>query len=101
LKDSSNEASKVKALNKLAEASHKLGERRNRVVHDPWIADGGRLVRLEASARKTLDYDVIPVDIAQLKKLTADIIIHTKEYIALMKAYLPEKSPSLEKPGEA
>jgi len=38
------------------------GEKRNRVVHDPWVFDNGKILRLEATARKTLNYKNVAVD---------------------------------------
>jgi hypothetical protein len=85
---------KLKPLNKIVEATHKLGEKRNRVVHDPWVFDNGTIFRLEATARKTLNYKNVAVDTDAIKSLQIELREHIRAYSKLMGEYLsgPPKS---------
>jgi hypothetical protein len=61
-------------LEKFARRAQSLAERRNRVIHDVWIMDGPDCPRrLEATARRQLRMDAIPVPTKELFTLAMDI----------------------------
>ena len=91
--------SKVKQINKIAETTRALAERRNRVVHDIWLQEGDKLLRLEATARKILKFGPFHVDPSDMDKLQADIWAHIVDYVRLMHLYLRGKRTSQEKPA--
>ena len=64
----------TKRINKFAETARQLQERRNRVVHDPWIfhdEDGPQ--RYEVSARRIAKMDLIPVPTTAVLALAQEI----------------------------
>ncbi len=94
-------AGKIKPINKIAEATRGLAERRNRVVHDPWLHDEGKLFRLEATARKTLKFGSFAVDPSEIGKLQSDMLKHIYVYTELMRPYLLGFPTSPEMPDGA
>jgi hypothetical protein len=80
----------IKELNKIAEATRHLAEKRNRVVHDPWIGDNGKLLRLEATARKILRLRQVEVNDGDTLNLVAEINAHMYRYLELMRVHLPD-----------
>jgi hypothetical protein len=84
---------KITELNKIAENSQRLGERRNRVVHDPWMGDATGTYRLEATARKILKLQPVAVSDDEIGKLIVDISDHTKRYMTLMAEFIPGVLP--------
>lgn len=76
-------------LNKFKERAMALGERRNRVAHDPWLTSWdprnaksgpGQTYRLQKTARAKLDYDYKPIALEELKALKADIEAAIQEF---------------------
>jgi hypothetical protein len=81
-------------LEKLAKDTVALAERRNRVIHDPWLVQGERQpTRLEATARKKLRYIVIPVSTSEIASLSREIIEHTVRFVELHDAVIAELRP--------
>jgi hypothetical protein len=93
----------IKRLNRFAETTRKLTERRNRVVHDHWILnEKGDPVRLEMTARRLLRYQRVQVTMKELNELASLIISHTNDYFEFMKfsveAARSKTSPKTHKP---
>lgn len=66
-----------KEFQKYAKETTNLSERRNRVVHDPWlIEEGTPPTRLEATARKKLRFLVIPFSTEHTNNLADEIRDH-------------------------
>ncbi len=69
----------IKALCKFAESTHKLAERRNRAVHDPWFLNSPENPqRLEITAQKTSVIAMREVSTEDVLKLAKDIWNHTE-----------------------
>ena len=75
----------VGELNKFAQNTKALAERRNRVVHDPWMVATGKGVshRLETTARKKLRYGYVAVPNSEMLKLFLDITNHNMQFLEL------------------
>lgn len=71
-------------LEKFAKATAHLAERRNRIVHDPWLKIGaGTASRLESTARRKLRYELVEVPLDEMEKLVQDIGAHEDALIEL------------------
>jgi len=58
-----------------------LAERRNRAIHDPWLVEKGLYPsRLEATARRTLRFLVVPVGTDELLTLIDLIMDHVARF---------------------
>lgn len=79
----------IKELNAIAKDSQSLAEKRNRVVHDPWVESEGRIVRLETTARKVLRLEQVHVSIPELDTLLVDIDNHMRRYIDAIRPLVP------------
>ncbi len=81
----------LRKLNKFAEATKSLAEKRNRVVHDPWLVDKyAPAMRLEVTARKSLSFRMISVEMPELEKLSTDITQHTSLFEKIHASVLSE-----------
>jgi len=81
-------------LQKIAEATHRLAERRNRCIHDPWSFEGGKIRRMQISARKILTAKYVVAEAGEIDRLNQQIIDHMYEFNDLMTSFLPDL-PSL------
>jgi hypothetical protein len=64
-------------LDKFSKDTFALAERRNRVIHDTWLTaetGGGVARRLEATARRILRHEYIPIAPGELSILITDIM---------------------------
>jgi hypothetical protein len=84
-------------LNEFAKDTQSLAERRNRVVHDPWIGSVNPH-RLEATARRVLRLEFISVPTEQVKKLSQEITHHCVRFEKLAKEVEAEARTSRQKP---
>jgi hypothetical protein len=72
-----------------------LSERRNRVVHDPWIILGKDIPeRLEITARKVLRSQPVPVPTPNLEKLAMEIMAHLARFQELDRKITAEVNAS-------
>jgi hypothetical protein len=68
-----------------------LAERRNRVIHDPWLIDQERQPkRLEATARKKLRYIVVTSPTSEIERLAFEIMDHAARFGELHEAITAE-----------
>lgn len=77
-------------LNKFKERVLALADRRNRVVHDPWLTSvdyinptghsTGKTYRLQKTARARLEYAYKPISVEELKALKDEIIAALGEF---------------------
>lgn len=84
----------IKRLNKFSETARRVSERRNRVVHDPWMTFAGAPHRYEASARKAAVLRMIPMATADVTHLSDQIDDLWGNFHALReetRALLPER----------
>jgi hypothetical protein len=71
----------VAKLCTFADISRGLSERRNRIVHDVWYFDNPETPeRFEASARRLLKIEVIPVSTTDLLQFASDIESHRQTF---------------------
>jgi hypothetical protein len=77
-------------LDKFAKDTIGLGERRNRVVHDPWQFQNGSAKRLEATARRKLRLELIEVSHAEITSLMFGIQGHQARFVDLHARILAE-----------
>jgi hypothetical protein len=71
-------------LEDFAKKTEALAERRNRVVHDPWLIIGGDIPsRWETTARRKLRHLFVEVPTTEVLKLGHEISDHTKFFINL------------------
>src|SRR5260221_12717725 len=71
-------------LETFAQETSPLAERRNRVVHDPWLLffkDGAQ--RLETNARKKLRHQLVAMSKEDILKLANDITAHLNRFVDL------------------
>ena len=94
-----NEDARIKLLNAFAKNTQSLAERRNRIIHDPWIGDGDQIIRLEATARKALKLEQIRVPSAEIDVLLNDMTAHYAKYVELMRDFLPPELSSPRTPA--
>lgn len=81
----------ISDLESFAKDTTSLSERRNRIVHDPWIVEKNHIPsRLEATARKTLRFLLVPVDTAEICKLCSSIKDHTERFAIIHRAIFSE-----------
>jgi hypothetical protein len=86
----------IKQLNKFAKETTGLAERRNRIVHDPWLWEKGSVPSmLEVTAQKVLRYHVVPVPTESIDKLARSIMEHTSNFDALHKKIVTEIAAKL------
>ena len=74
----------VAKLNKIAQTSQGLAEQRNRIVHDPWIQEGGSPARLETTARKRVVVATIAVSTTEVNRAVDDISTHIDAFEAII-----------------
>ncbi len=90
----------VKAINKFQDTTVGLGNRRNRVVHDPWQIDDatGHPKRLEISADKkpVFGYEIVPLE--KIEALVDEIWEHITKFEALANRVLAEVGPLPDRP---
>lgn len=77
-------------LNKYKERVLALADRRNRVVHDPWLTSvdftkptghsTGKTYRLQKTARARLEYAYKPISIEELKTLKDEIVAASEAF---------------------
>ena len=86
----------LRNLNIFVKVTARLSERRNRVIHDPWVTDKDSHTagRLEATARKSLRFLVVPVATTDVASLSADIIAHVDKFDEIHNSILLELSTS-------
>jgi hypothetical protein len=72
----------VSELNDFAKDAQGLQEQRNRIVHDPWVGLT-KPHRLEATARRKLRLEFIPVSTEEVLEVAAKIIALEKRFEAL------------------
>jgi hypothetical protein len=84
-------------LHALANATSGLAEQRNRVVHDPWIGET-TTHRLEATARKRLRLQFVPMTTAEVVALADKILAHGKRFLTLTEEVDAELLALHEKP---
>jgi hypothetical protein len=70
-------------LNTFAKDTTGLGERRNRVVHDPWQLQHGPFTRLEATARRKLRFEFVEVTSSEIVSLMTSIRAHNTKFLDL------------------
>ena len=71
----------AEALDKLAKNITAMAERRNRVAHDWWdMSDPKDPKRIEASARRKLRWEAVPVSTEELNRLAGDIATLQNEF---------------------
>jgi hypothetical protein len=71
-------------LELFAKDTASLAERRNRVIHDPWMTTGrAHPARLEATARRALRFQFVEVPTAEVIALGDEIIKHTGRFAEL------------------
>ena len=81
----------IAKINKFKERTLAIGERRNRVVHDPWLTgydfqkssfsdQQGKTYRLQKTARSKLEYEYKPIALEELKTLNKDIQTAIEEF---------------------
>jgi hypothetical protein len=74
----------AKKLNEFANATTSLAERRNRVVHDPWMIFGKFWpIRFEVTARRILRNKPISVSDTEMDKLIKDLIELQNRFLEL------------------
>ena len=75
-------------FNKFSEATTGLAERRNRVIHDPWIkfAKDDKSRRIQITAKKRLVFDTVEHPTQDIFKLGKDIHRHADAFKAIMEA---------------
>jgi hypothetical protein len=73
-------SSQIAKLNKFRERASAVGERRNRVAHDPWLSAYGKdlkdlqkVYRLQRTARAKLEHEYKPVSLEELQALRSEI----------------------------
>lgn len=89
-------------LQKFAKDTTGLAERRNRVVHDPWLVDRHRVpARLEITAKQTLRRVVVAVPTREVITLSEQIAQHLVKFLELHEAVVIEMGRSMEKPPSA
>lgn len=86
----------VRDLTIFAQAMTKLAERRNRIVHDAWVIDkdSHTAVRLEATARKVLQFRTVIVETKDIKSLSAEITAHLNKFDEIHSLVISELSTS-------
>lgn len=91
----------IRKLNEIAKDITGLGERRNRVIHDMWIADEktGGPHRFEISARRALKIEMIPVSTEDVLKVASDILAKLEELDAVIKPIVVPPLPSRGEPA--
>jgi len=94
-----NEAVRIKELNAIAKDTQNLSERRNRIVHDPWMEDQGKIHRLQTTARKILKLERVHTPIEHVNQLIQEIDAHTRRYIDAMRPFFPDETPLPERPS--
>lgn len=87
-----------KKLNRFAKDTMGLAERRNRVIHDPWVswAKDGKIRRFEISARKNLKVEAEEHTTERVMALALEITNHAETFRSLMnevQQILPEAGP--------
>jgi hypothetical protein len=75
----------LKELHKFAIDTAGLAEQRNRIIHDPWAGRAGT-VRLEATARKKLRMEAVPVPTKRVRELSRLISQHIDRFNKLHEA---------------
>lgn len=80
----------LKKLNHTVQQTHRLSERRNRVIHDSWDISGETPKRLEISARKILKLEQIGVSTRELQSLALEIQAHFDDFRKLHQEILVE-----------
>jgi hypothetical protein len=89
----------MKALHQLAKDAMGVAERRNRVVHDPWLLLGqGGPFRVETTARRKLRNEYIPVSAAEMAKLSEDVLALIERFIDLDRQVRAAVETSPDKP---
>jgi hypothetical protein len=75
----------LKELEAFAKDTTALSERRNRVVHDPWLqfTEGGVASRLETTARRILRHRFVETTRGELVRLCDDIASHANRFCQL------------------
>jgi hypothetical protein len=75
----------ARELNEFAKDTQGIGERRNRVIHDPWLffTENGPAIRLETTARRSLRHKFVEMTLAEMTKLIRDINAHVTRFFQL------------------
>jgi hypothetical protein len=72
----------MKELDAFAKDTIALAERRNRVIHDPWIIlDKLSPIRAEVTARRIVRNRIVPVTEIEMDKLTTDLSSHLTRFL--------------------
>jgi hypothetical protein len=87
-------------INRFAEASHALNDKRNRVVHDTWHWNFPmqQALRLEMSANKKLVYGFVAMSEDEIAEIGDKIADHIEEFDGLATAILSGVSPWQRRP---
>lgn len=82
-------------INKFAEATHALTEKRNRVIHDSWHWNVAtqRALRLEMSAQKRLLYGFVAMPEDEIDAIVEEIAVHIENFDTLMRDVFAAISP--------
>jgi len=77
----------IDAVNKFADEIRGPSERRNRIVHDPWGRNqtDGSTTKIEITANKKLKFEIVSVDLAEVKKDVDMIIDSVLKFVAIKK----------------
>jgi hypothetical protein len=72
-----------------------LGRRRNRIIHDPWVAgeELGTAFRLEIQADRKLQFRWKPVSTPKIDQLAGDVLLAKARFLALYERALAELPP--------
>lgn len=85
----------TKELEKFAKDTAGLAEQRNRVVHDPWLLEGGKLpTRFEVTARRVLRTEHVEVPTEKVLALDKTITAHVQRFISLHETIVAELAAS-------
>ena len=84
----------IDEMNSLSGTAQGLGERRNRIVHDPWsISDWEGIRRLHVKADRKLEFEFKPDPIPELNKAYTDIIRLIQDFEDLRERMFAELPP--------
>jgi hypothetical protein len=74
----------IKEAIRFSESAHALGEKRNRIVHDPWNLNmEGNPRRFEITARKRLRYEFVDMSTCEVLKCAGDVMGIVEKFIKL------------------
>ena len=81
-------------LDEFAKATTALAERRNRIIHDPWLVfDREDANRFEVTARRTLRAQLVPMSLIDIRKCHSDILAHSEKFDEIGMRIMAEQLP--------